>query len=510
MSVVKKTVRQFIDETGADKIIEEIEAGIRSHNNGIRPHYSDLVMDSGNQQHEFVNYVQEGGGVLGIALIGYTYALEKLGFRFMRLAGTSAGSITTIMLAAVDRKNYPAHDFKLQSEIMLHELLNYDLWQLVDGHWLARRLIRTFINYRFGTRLLKCLVVCSIVVPVLYALYMLIFQLAQIRINPAGAGVVAHRLFSYLAVISLLALALQLTLFGYFRLRFKKAGFGINPGKNFHRWITEVLEKNGVHTMNDLDKVMEDRYRDIRFRTERMAMNIAGDELTIPQPYLTLVASDITAQTKVEFPLMAAEYWAESAKVNPADFVRASMSIPLFFEPFRVSVPEFVQKHSMLQKRKNVIQKTGENNRISLFVDGGILSNFPINVFHNPGVPVARLPTFGVKLEDEAHVPEGKSRPGSTNLLRYLNDVFSTVRFYYDRDFLKRNAVYEQCIGYIDASDYNWLNFGMDEKEKKELFIKGVEAARTFFLGGEVWVDGKQKVAAAFNWEKFKHDRNTI
>src|SRR5687768_9070747 len=121
MSEISKSVRQFIDETGADRIVREIEDALRKLNNGEKPIYSDLIFRDGKKEYECVNYVQEGGGVLGIGLIGYTYVLEKLGFRFLRLAGTSAGAITTIMLAAVDKKNYPGQDFELQSEIMLHE-----------------------------------------------------------------------------------------------------------------------------------------------------------------------------------------------------------------------------------------------------------------------------------------------------------------------------------------------------------------------------------------------------
>ena len=50
--------------------------------------FSD-VLDSSN--HQYVELVQEGGGVLGVALVGYTYVLEQMGLRFFSLAGTSAG-----------------------------------------------------------------------------------------------------------------------------------------------------------------------------------------------------------------------------------------------------------------------------------------------------------------------------------------------------------------------------------------------------------------------------------
>ena len=60
---------------------------------------SDVLDEQGNQ---YVNLVQEGGGVLGVALVGYTYVLEEMGIRFMRLAGTSAGAINTAMMAVID------------------------------------------------------------------------------------------------------------------------------------------------------------------------------------------------------------------------------------------------------------------------------------------------------------------------------------------------------------------------------------------------------------------------
>lgn len=511
MSASKKTLDQFIAESGADAVIARIEQKIRDNNGGKRPVYSDIIKKDAGAELEYVNYVQEGGGMLGIALIGYTYVLEKMGFRFMRLAGTSAGAITTIMLAAVDRKNYAAHAFRYQSEIMLHEMLNYDLWQLVDGHWLAKRLIRIFINYRFGARLLKFLVGCSVVIPLLYALFLLILQGVDDQLNFRKGLEAGLAVFSVLTWISLASLALLIILFFYLKLRFTHAGFGINTGKNFHDWIAGILLKNGISTMDELDAVMQQRYEGLELRAERAAQQLPGDGLKIPSPFLTLVASDITAQTKVEFPLNAKDYWTSPGTVNPADFVRASMSIPIFFEPFRVVVPPHVQESSPLQKMKATLKdKTSSLPKTSLFVDGGILSNFPINVFHNPAVKTARLPTFGVKLEDEDHIAPGKEQPSARSVFDYIMTVFSTVRFYYDRDFLQRNAVYQQCIGYIDAAGYNWLNFGMDDKAKKELFMKGVHAAEVFFLGGKVWIDGKEKMVQPFNWEKFKQDRADV
>jgi NTE family protein len=349
------------------------------------------------------------------------------------------------------------------------------------------------------------------VIPVLYAIYTIILQQATNVADLSPFFNIIHNTLSALALVAVIALVLVIGIFCYFRFRFHRAGFGINTGDNFHNWIKEILKKNDIETLTDLESIMNSRYVNIRLRPEREARRIPGDDVSVPYPFLTLVASDITAQNKVEFPLMARDYYLDPGSVNPADFVRASMSIPIFFEPFRIAVPQAVQNTSRLQKMKATVKDNRDSSpKISLFVDGGILSNFPINVFHNPAVQVARLPTLGVKLEDDDHLSPGKEAPEQRSLFKYIMTVFSTVRFYYDRDFLKRNAVYEQCIGYIDAAGYNWLNFGMDEKAKKELFIKGVEAACTFFLGGKVWVDGKEKEVPPFDWETFKYDREHI
>ena len=50
--------------------------------------YSD-VEDA--QSHQYVDLVQEGGGTLGIALVGYTYVMEKAGIRFLVSPGHRLG-----------------------------------------------------------------------------------------------------------------------------------------------------------------------------------------------------------------------------------------------------------------------------------------------------------------------------------------------------------------------------------------------------------------------------------
>jgi hypothetical protein len=102
---------------------------------------SDVTDPTGAFQ--YVDLVQEGGGMLGIALLGYTYVLERLGIRFLNVAGTSAGAINTMMLSAIQSESVA----DIKSPVVLHYLSQKNLFQFVDGHPIARWLIRNIVKY---------------------------------------------------------------------------------------------------------------------------------------------------------------------------------------------------------------------------------------------------------------------------------------------------------------------------------------------------------------------------
>jgi NTE family protein len=61
------TTDDFLKQTGVYSIIEKLNADLKSKNKDLI--VSDVTDEQGNQ---YVDLVQEGGGVLGIALVGYT------------------------------------------------------------------------------------------------------------------------------------------------------------------------------------------------------------------------------------------------------------------------------------------------------------------------------------------------------------------------------------------------------------------------------------------------------
>jgi NTE family protein len=529
MISMKKTisVQQFIADTKVDNVVDEIRTALISKERVISgkermPSFSDLIStDEAGNEYQHVNYVQEGGGVLGVGLVGYTYVLEKLGIKFIKLAGTSAGAINTMMLAAVDRKNYAMEEatqgqpFTTQSEIILHELLQYNLWNFVDGSRFGKLLINTAI--KASNNFKKVLVGLSVMAAVSIISALLLGAIYIFEWFSNWLSIIkVLKIISIAAFASAFLIVIVSIVAAIYLKKFKDSSFGINPGNAFRKWIADILERNGITTNDELDRKMDDRCCNLQLRPEREAQQIPGDTPKITGPFLTIVASDITNQTKVEFPLMSAEYYKEPGKVNPADYVRASMSIPLFFEPFKLDVTEVLQRKNedTYMKAFACNQHTVEK-KIVQFVDGGILSNFPINVFHNPTIEWARMPTLGVKLEDEKHETENKkpSKP-KRSFLPFVGSIFSTIRFYYDRDFLKKNVIYETCIAHVDVEGFNWLDFGLNDVVKKKLFIQGALAARTFFLGSEIggsfWVDGKEMPFKAFDWETFKQERRRV
>src|SRR5687767_2848176 len=94
------SVDQFINDKRVRKCLEQLDATFGPPPK--RPFVVSDVLDT--EGHQYVNLVQKGGGVLGVALVGYTYILEKMNIRFIRLAGTSAGAINTASLLVSGKK----------------------------------------------------------------------------------------------------------------------------------------------------------------------------------------------------------------------------------------------------------------------------------------------------------------------------------------------------------------------------------------------------------------------
>ncbi|QRN97462.1 patatin-like phospholipase family protein [Archangium violaceum] len=433
--------KHFLGHAGVNEKLRQLRAECE----GKR--FSDIVDDEG---HPYVDLVMEGGGTLGIALLGYIHALESMGIRFLSIGGTSAGSITALLLAAAKQDKRQA-----KAEELFHMLSELDLPTILDSRFPVSRFIRA----------------------------------VQRRVpkpkQDAGWGArVKGRLRS-------LAVGVSRFQWGVLSCPSILRRLGLNPGERFLERVHKILEAHQVPTAGDLNKRMTalpDRLLEKKDGQAPKPIEIPKDK----RPRLALVASEVSTGTKVVFPQMARLFWKDAEKVDPSLFVRASMSVPFFFRPLR---PEDMPRND--DEWNELVDYDGGTPVDSCtLVDGGIMSNFPISEFHSTAIP--RTPTFGVKLGLEKRKRiDAMSRGLSARPLGQLGAaIFNSARQTLDEDFINKNPDYKKLITTIDTGPHDWLKFDLSADEQVDLFLRGVAAGAIFLKH--------------FDWPKYQEVRKQL
>lgn len=497
--------------------------------------FSDITSTGKNgEKLQWVHYVQEGGGTLGISLVGYAFVLEYLGIRFLRLAGTSAGAINTLFLAAIGEKDDPKTP---ELYDMLTDSSRFDMRSFVDAkNSFVRKLI---LSLSKGYGLIKNIAIRYLV---LLGLIMLPLPILS------HTGKIGFYAYFALLIIFMVATGYLI----YLLVRFSRYNFGINPGIKFQEFLEKELSSFGVNSQESLDEkakgktkfqfksnlanldsqvskeessatadlVQEIQQPDSEIQkkeTSKLTLylnvenKLEGNQL--PDEYgeitwdYSFVATDINNESKIVLPLDARLYFEKPLYVNPASYVRASMAIPIFFEP--QFFPEKPLKNNsgkvisdelkmlweeVKGKPKYKVQDKG------ILIDGGSLSNFPINLFHNSKISgkEPRMPIMGVRIMDEE---PGKTngKPKPLSFAGFAGKIINTLRSNEDNSFLAINPFYKK-YSIADIAAYetkvNWLNFGLSEKEQKDLFMVGIKAAITYLEN--------------FDWDEYKSERAKI
>ena len=180
---------------------------------------------------------------------------------------------------------------------------------------------------------------------------------------------------------------------------------GIYEGRYLHAWLDGLLTNLGKRTFADL--------------------RIDDPKSSLPpeKAYrLVVMASDVTRGELVRLPWDYPRYGLKADDQLVADAVRASMSIPFFYEPVQLK------------------WRDAEGNNVSYMVDGGMLSNFPIEVFDRTDGERPRWPTFGIKLS-------AKPNAGAVQQVRRQGDVRSRPRDGRDDDELPRPDAHRRPVG---------------------------------------------------------------
>ncbi len=223
-------------------------------------------------------------------------------------------------------------------------------------------------------------------------------------------------------------------------------GLGLYRGDYLHRWITEQLESCGVRTFGDL------RLRD------------SGSSLLQERAYkLVVVVSDVTSGHMARLPWDYARYGLDPDKQVVADAVRASASIPFFFRPVQLALPG--------------------DGQVAVCTDGGMLSNFPINMFDRTDGQSPRWPTFGIKLSGKPPAGMWNARwapaRGPVSLAKAL---VTTMAEAHDRLFLDDPAVCARTV-FVDTMGVKATDFGIGPDEQAELYEHGRAAGEDFLAG---------------------------
>ena len=231
---------------------------------------------------------------------------------------------------------------------------------------------------------------------------------------------------------------------------------GMFLGDFLHRWIADILAEHGVRTWADLKD------------------DDSGSALPPERRYkLVVIVSDVSRGLMLRLPWD----YRELLGVDPdtqsvADAVRASASIPFFFKPLRMATNPKITGHTQI-----------------VCTDGGMLSNYPIDIFDRHDGTPSRWPTLGVKLSALSSVSKAAWSPDANNL-QLAKSLLATMQGAHDRVHISDPSFSSRTI-FVDTTGFSATDFNLSSADKTTLFTNGRASAQRFL--------------ACWNWEKWVH-----
>ena len=214
---------------------------------------------------------------------------------------------------------------------------------------------------------------------------------------------------------------------------------GLYEGAYLEDFLTGALGELGVRTFGDLRIPADDP---------------AADGLAPERAYrLVVTVSDLSRSRLARLPWDLPAYGVDDLPVARA--VRASAAIPFFFRPVRQPSPG------------------GE----ATWVDGGLLSNFPIELFDRTDSADPRWPTFGVRLTTRPPTPpvtrplDGPVALGLAALDTLLTDQGSS--------YLEDYCTVQRTV-FVPTEDVSVVDFDIDRPTQDRLYDSGRGAAQEF------------------------------
>jgi len=236
---------------------------------------------------------------------------------------------------------------------------------------------------------------------------------------------------------------------------------GLYPGDYLGNWLTPHLQSFGVNT-----------FADLRLSSEE------DPGMSLPDGHdyrLVVHISDITRSELVRLPWDYPIYGYGPDDQEVVKAVRASMSIPFFFEPVTFEA-----------QAADVQTPTPDGRTITrhhaagtvTWVDGGMLRNFPITAFDRADGKAPRWPTIGIKLSSlQTDFPstdccESALAVGVHCLRTMMNEW----------DAYAVDAATAGRTIFVDNGGLTATQFDLTSEQQDMLFLNGVSAATQFVI----------------------------
>lgn len=208
--------------------------------------------------------------------------------------------------------------------------------------------------------------------------------------------------------------------------------------------IFDFVKDKGLYSGDNIENLLRDKFR-AKGKTKFKDISINGASK------LKVIAADVIKREIVILPDDLVKYNIDPMEFEIAKAVRMSLSIPFFYDPVRLEY----------------------DNKYSLIVDGGVLSNFPIWLFDVEEEP--KWPTFGLRLTPDYI---GESINKKTNILSYALSLIDTMLSKNEEIYLKdKDAIRTIKIPTVGISV---IEFDITNEQKQNLYESGYNSAKAF------------------------------
>ena len=236
---------------------------------------------------------------------------------------------------------------------------------------------------------------------------------------------------------------------------------GLYTGDYLAEWLQPILDGLGVRTFADLKITQSDD---------------PGMSLPPNKRYRLLVhTSDLTRGELVQLPWDYGYYGLPADQEEVVRAVRASMSIPFFFEP--VTVEANAAEVDVAMPDGRVIKQHYDAGSVT-WTDGGMLRNFPIGAFDRVDGQPARWPTIGVKLSS-LQMNFGPTA-ASTSAVGVGIRALHTMMNEWDRYNVEATTAARTI--FVANAGLTATQFDLTTDQQNELFINGVRSATQFVI----------------------------